>query len=188
MIRKMRLTAALACAAALATAAGTAVLASEDASAGTATAAAPAASSVVPRCLKQHLSAGLHGSQAGLGNRGLLLTLTNSGNSSCSLDGYPGLGLENGTHHVLPSHTHWGGTYFDQDPGLARNRAIARRDRQRRRRLLFRYRRLIRLGGDLSRGDPAQRSQAPERADSRRAGAHRPRQTVRHRDGQAHPG
>jgi len=117
MIRKMRLTAALACAAALATAAGTAVLASEDASAGTATAAAPAASSVVPRCLKQHLSAGLHGSQAGLGNRGLLLTVTNSGNSSCSLDGYPGLGLENGTHHVLPSHTHWGGTYFDQDPG-----------------------------------------------------------------------
>jgi Protein of unknown function (DUF4232) len=117
VIRKTRMTAALACAAALATAAGTASLASQDASAGTVSAAAAATSSAVPRCLAQHLSAGLHGSQVGLGNRGLILTLTNSGNSSCSLDGYPGLGLENGTHHVLPSQVHRGSTYFDQDPG-----------------------------------------------------------------------
>ena len=117
MIRKTRRTAALACAAALTTAAGTAALASQAASAGTARAAAPATSSAVPRCPKQHLSAGLHGSQAGLGNRGLILTLTNTGNSSCSLDGYPGLGLQNGTRHVLPSHTHWGSTYFHQDAG-----------------------------------------------------------------------
>jgi len=31
--------------------------------------------------------------------------------------GYPGLGLEDGAHHVLASRTHWGPTYFAHDPG-----------------------------------------------------------------------
>jgi hypothetical protein len=83
------------------------------ASAGTAAAAA------VPRCATQNLSAGLHGGQAGLGNHGFILTLTNTGNQSCSLDGYPGLGLENSRHKALTSHTFWGSTYFDHDPGRA---------------------------------------------------------------------
>jgi hypothetical protein len=67
--------------------------------------------------LTGNLSAGLHGSQALVANRGFILTLTNTGNSACSLDGYPGLGIEDATHHVLPSSTHWGSTYFDSDPG-----------------------------------------------------------------------
>ncbi len=108
-------TAALASAAALAIAAG-AALASQTASAGTTTPrVSPAAS--VPRCQTQHLSAGLHGHQALVGNRGFILTLTNTGSSACSLYGYPGLGLQDAAHHVRPAHTHWGSTYFDQDQG-----------------------------------------------------------------------
>jgi hypothetical protein len=132
MITTMRAMAAIASAAALTTAAATAALAGQDASAGPARAAAAvagspaaastaagstAAGSTAAGCSPQNLSAGLHGSQVGLGNRGFILTLTNTGTSSCGLDGYPGLGLEDGAHHVLPSHTSWGGTYFDNDPG-----------------------------------------------------------------------
>jgi len=116
MLSKSSITAALACAAALAVVGGTAALASQAASAAPATAPAAAAVSV-PRCLTQNLSAGLHGDQALVGNRGFILTLTNTGSSECSLYGYPGLGLQDASHHVRPSHTHWGGTYFDQDPG-----------------------------------------------------------------------
>ena len=71
----------------------------------------------VPRCYRQNLAAGLHGFQAGLGNRGFVLTLTNTASTSCSLSGYPGFGLEDARHKVLPSHTFRGGTYFDRDPG-----------------------------------------------------------------------
>jgi len=112
-------TAAIACTAALATAATSAALASQAASAGTARTGVPAARAAIPRCTVSSLSAGLHGSQAGLGNRGMILTLTNTGNASCTLDGYPGLGLEDSNHNTVPAHTHWGGTYFDQDPGPA---------------------------------------------------------------------
>ena len=118
MIPKRRLAAALVCTAAFA-AAGTISLASQGASAGTTRTAARAASSTFPRCLEQNLSGSLHGSQVGLGNRGFILTLTNTGNGACSLDGYPGLGLQDSTHHVLPSQTNWGSTYFDTDPGPA---------------------------------------------------------------------
>lgn len=61
--------------------------------------------------------AGLHGFQTGLANRGFILTLTNAGSMSCSLRGYPGLGLENARHQALPSHTFRDSTYFDPDPG-----------------------------------------------------------------------
>jgi hypothetical protein len=115
MLRKSNVAAA-AVAGAVALAAGTATLASQAASAGTA--GEMASASAVPRCVTRHLSAGLHGFQVGLGNRGFILTLTNAGNSACSLDGYPGLGLEDAAHQMLPSHTHWGDTYFDpQNPG-----------------------------------------------------------------------
>jgi hypothetical protein len=78
---------------------------------------AVAVTGTVPRCYTQNLAAGLHGFQAGLGNRGFILTLTNTGSTSCSLSGYPGLGLDNARHKALPSHTFRGSTYFDPDPG-----------------------------------------------------------------------
>jgi hypothetical protein len=79
--------------------------------------AAHARTAAVPRCYTRSLTAWLHGSQVGLGNRGFILTLANAGSTSCSLYGYPGLGLENARHQTLRSHTSWGGTYFD--PGVA---------------------------------------------------------------------
>jgi hypothetical protein len=115
---KVRVTVAfLATATALAIAAG--LLAPKTA---TAAAGAPkaAAASVIPRCLTRNLSAGLHGAQTGLSNRGFILTLTNAGSEACTLNGYPGLGIEDAAHNVLPSRTHWGGTYFDRDPGPSR--------------------------------------------------------------------
>jgi uncharacterized protein DUF4232/short subunit dehydrogenase len=57
------------------------------------------------------------GSYDGNGQGGFILTLTNTSGSTCYLYGYPGLGLEDANHHVLPSHTHWGSTYFAKDPG-----------------------------------------------------------------------
>ena len=72
----------------------------------------------VPRCYTQNLSADLRGAELGPSNEvGFILTLTNEGQRSCSLYGYPGLGLEDFSHHTLPSHTFWGSTVFDRDPG-----------------------------------------------------------------------
>lgn len=114
MIRNARAAvAAVAFATALATGAATAALASQHADEHPARATAPAASG----CPISDLSVGLHGFQALVGNRGFILTLTNTGNTVCTLDGYPGLGIEDASHRVLPSHTHWGSTFFDPDPG-----------------------------------------------------------------------
>ncbi len=116
MITKTRtMLIAVTSAALLATAGGVAAAASQGAAARPAR--TTAATSTVPRCSTQNLAAGLHGSQAGLANRGFILTLTNAGSTSCSLSGYPGLGLEDARHQALPSHTFRGGTYFDPDPG-----------------------------------------------------------------------
>jgi hypothetical protein len=50
------------------------------------------AAASVPRCYPQDLSASLHGAQIGSGYHvGFILTLTNNGQRSCSLYGYPGL-------------------------------------------------------------------------------------------------
>jgi hypothetical protein len=85
--------------------------------AATSTSAAAAVSSV-PRCYPQELSASLHGLEIGRGyHEGFILTLTNNGQRSCSLYGYPGLGLRDWNHHTVPSHTFWGSTWFDRDPG-----------------------------------------------------------------------
>jgi hypothetical protein len=48
---------------------------------------------------------------------GLILTLTNSSRHTCALDGYPGLGLLNSRHQVLHTVTHWGSTFYANDPG-----------------------------------------------------------------------
>jgi hypothetical protein len=111
---KARIVAGVVGCAAIVAGGGTAALAGQNAAP---PAARGAANNAVPACTPAHLSTGLHGSQADLGNRGFILTLTNTGNSSCDLYGYPGLGLENASHQVLPSHTHWGATYFANDPG-----------------------------------------------------------------------
>jgi hypothetical protein len=57
------------------------------------------------------------GGSIGHRQSGIILRLTNTGAASCSLYGYPGLGLEDGSHRVLPSQVHWGATYFARDPG-----------------------------------------------------------------------
>jgi hypothetical protein len=80
---------------------------------------APAAASPVPRCTERNLAAGVSSYQVGGGQSGIIITLTNTGTASCSMYGYPGLGLQDDAHHVLPSHTHWGPTYFAHDPGPA---------------------------------------------------------------------
>jgi Protein of unknown function (DUF4232) len=87
--------------------------------AATSASAAPArASASVPRCYAQNISAALHGAETGRANHvGFVLTLTNTGQRSCSLYGYPGLGLQDRNHHTLPSHTFWGSTWFDRDTG-----------------------------------------------------------------------
>ena len=105
---------ALAAVTALAAGGGTVALAST-AGATTASAGAP-----VHRCLKASLAAGLYGYESSSyerGQGGFILTLTNKGPVPCSVDGYPGLGLQNAQHHVVRSHTHWGSTYFAHDPG-----------------------------------------------------------------------
>jgi hypothetical protein len=92
-------------AAALAGTAGTAV-------------AATTASSTVPRCTTGNLSASLHGRETAKGGWvGYILTLTNEGADSCSVYGYPGLGLENAQHHTVSSHVAWGNTVFDATQG-----------------------------------------------------------------------
>jgi Protein of unknown function (DUF4232) len=74
--------------------------------------AGPAPGTGVPRCNESQLTAGTSAYQtrrlSGTGQRGITITLTNTGSTSCSLYGYPGLGLEDTAHHVLPSHTRWG--------------------------------------------------------------------------------
>jgi hypothetical protein len=81
--------------------------------------AAPAA----PRC--QNLAVSLGGAQAGArkDQQGhyqypLRLTVTNVGKASCSVYGYPGLGLLDASHRALPPlDTRWGSTIFARDPG-----------------------------------------------------------------------
>jgi hypothetical protein len=89
--------------------------------AGRAPSASLTAAVTVARCDENQLIAGLHGYESGgQGSRaqgGFILTLTNNGQYSCSLNGYPGLGLQNARHRVLRSDVHWGSTIFARDPG-----------------------------------------------------------------------
>lgn len=103
--------------AALAASTSTASKASVTSTASVARSAAQA-TTAVPRCSAQDLSASLHGAQIGRGYHvGFILTLANTGQRSCSLYGYPGLGLQDWHRHAVPSHTFWGPTWFDRDPG-----------------------------------------------------------------------
>ena len=80
--------------------------------------AASAASGYGPhRCYVSDLVAGFHGGQAGLGNRGFLVTLTNVSGDSCWVDGYPRLELRDAAWRPLHTRTRRGPTYFDSDPG-----------------------------------------------------------------------
>ncbi|MBC3839709.1 DUF4232 domain-containing protein [Streptacidiphilus sp. 4-A2] len=71
------------------------------------------------RCATSALTASLHadGNQAGVGNFGENLALTNTSHQTCTVYGYPGLALQNGKHSVLPIQVVWGSTYFAADPG-----------------------------------------------------------------------
>ncbi len=76
----------------------------------------------VPRC--QNLDVSLSGAaevrkdQQGHYQYPLRLTVTNLGKASCSVYGYPGLGLLDASHRALPPlDTHWGSTIFARDPG-----------------------------------------------------------------------
>jgi Protein of unknown function (DUF4232) len=68
----------------------------------TAAGAARAVGYVPHRCYVSDLAGRFHGAQAGLGNRGFLLTLTNVSGASCRLDGYPGLELRDASWRPLP--------------------------------------------------------------------------------------
>ena len=48
---------------------------------------------------------------------GVTLQLTNSSRHACALDGYPGLRLLNSRRQVLHTVTHWGSTWYADDPG-----------------------------------------------------------------------
>jgi hypothetical protein len=116
LTRKIMLAAA---AAVMLGSAGTsAALAASTTNTASATRSALEAAASVPRCYPQDLSASLHGLETGRGYHvGFILTVTNNGQRSCSLYGYPGLGLQDWNHHTVPSHTFWGSTWFDRDPG-----------------------------------------------------------------------
>ncbi|RLV04543.1 hypothetical protein CTZ27_11545 [Streptomyces griseocarneus] len=82
--------------------------------------ASAASADATPTCRTTGLRASLADTdptQAGMSHRGKLLRLTNTSGHACALRGYPGLGLEDAEHHPLASQTHWGSTYFAQDPG-----------------------------------------------------------------------
>ncbi|MBC3840761.1 DUF4232 domain-containing protein [Streptacidiphilus sp. 4-A2] len=55
--------------------------------------------------------------QVGAGNVGAFLALTNTSHQTCTVQGYPGLGLQNAHHHNQSIHVAWGSTYFAKDPG-----------------------------------------------------------------------
>src|SRR6266849_4072720 len=87
----------------LITIAAAAALAGTGAGAALAAASAPpaAAASTAPRCYTQDLSASLHGGEGAVaGREGVIMTLTNDGQRSCSLYGYPGLGLQDGNDYT----------------------------------------------------------------------------------------
>jgi len=100
-----------------AVAACVAVLATAAMAGGPASAAVAAGGYGPHRCYVSELAVGFHGGQAGLGNRGFLVTLTDVSGVSCRLDGYPGLELRDASWRPLFTRTRRGPTYFSPDPG-----------------------------------------------------------------------
>ncbi|MFI0262588.1 DUF4232 domain-containing protein [Streptomyces sp. NPDC017056] len=60
------------------------------------------------------------GSQAGMNHAGTYLRVVNTGTSTCSFSGYPGLALEGAGHTALKTRVRQGDTYFAKDPGVHR--------------------------------------------------------------------
>lgn len=58
--------------------------------------------------------------QAGMNHEGTYLKVTNAGDSTCAISGYPGLALEGAGHTALKTTAHHGDTYFAKDPGAHR--------------------------------------------------------------------
>lgn len=55
--------------------------------------------------------------QAGMNHVGTYLQVTNTGNSTCTISGYPGLALEGAGHSAIKTTVYRGDTYFAKDPG-----------------------------------------------------------------------
>ena len=99
------------------TAAATALLVAGSAGSAVAATASPGVRAP-QRCQTAVLAASLRvvGSQEGVGNRGEDLVLTNTSHQTCTVYGYPGLGLQNAKHKALAIKVVWGSTYFAADP------------------------------------------------------------------------
>ncbi len=69
------------------------------------------------RCLSSQVTPGVVGYQAGVGNVGVAISLTNRSSSACSLYGYPGVGLVSSNDAILPVATNRGQGYTFSDPG-----------------------------------------------------------------------
>ncbi|WP_326616135.1 DUF4232 domain-containing protein [Streptomyces decoyicus] len=111
-IRGLRTAATVTAAVALA-AGASAGIASAAGAAGT---GAAAAGSCAPGTLKV-TTTDAGSSQAGMSHSGTYLKVTNSGRSTCAINGYPGLALEGAGHTALKTTAHHGDTYFAKDPG-----------------------------------------------------------------------
>ena len=56
--------------------------------------------------------------QAGMSHEGTFLRVTNTGKTTCTFRGYPGLALEGTGHTALKTTARRGSTYFMQNPGI----------------------------------------------------------------------
>jgi hypothetical protein len=85
---------------------------------GTAEAAGNSTTHSTPTCSAAALKA-TFGQQlgGGMNHQGVVIRLRNLSGRTCTLRGYPGLGLENSAHKALTTHTHWGDTWYAKDPG-----------------------------------------------------------------------
>ncbi|WP_369386993.1 DUF4232 domain-containing protein [Streptomyces sp. CG1] len=87
------------------------------AGAGVAQAAQAGAATATPTCAVSALNASFgEGLAGGMNHQGVVLKLENTGAHMCVLRGFPGLGLENGSHRTLHSTTHWGDTWYAKSP------------------------------------------------------------------------
>ncbi len=87
--------------------------------AGAGTASAATRGSTAPTCRTGALAASVRTApgQVGAGNVGAFLALTNTSHQTCTVQGHPGLGLQNAHHQSQPISVAWGSTYFAKDPG-----------------------------------------------------------------------
>ncbi len=87
--------------------------------AGAGTASAATRGSGAPSCGTGALAAAVSTApgQVGAGNVGAYLALTNTSQQACTVQGYPGLGLQNAQHQTQQNNVDWGSTYFAADPG-----------------------------------------------------------------------